>query len=73
MEILLDPLSASAVSGPFVSRLRQSGASLRENVRPSWRKFVWTDTSGLKQKSERLVFSKSDQGASSEADQIDNL
>ena len=51
------PLSA-AVSGPFVSRLRQSGPSLRENVRPSWRKFISTETSRLKQQ-------KSDQGASS--------
>ena len=40
------PLSAT-VSGPFVSRLPKSGPSLRENVRCSWRKFVWTETSRL--------------------------
>ena len=51
------PLSAT-VSGPFLSRLRQSGPRLRENVRRSWRKFVWTETSRLNKKLPGLVYSK---------------
>ena len=50
MNLLLSPLSLS-VSGPFVSRLPQSGPRLGENGRPSWGKFVWTEPSRLKQKS----------------------